>query len=152
MSLVQMKKSQSKSGISPAGDRVLVLPDPIKDNESTKIELPDWVKNKYEQAQATGTLVAVGPDAFSHVTERVYHIHGDDRKELVEERVRGYSEPFARVGDRIAFAQYTGLRVTGEDGESYLILNDEDITAKVSDAVEFTKLDTRKALGSQTSA
>jgi co-chaperonin GroES (HSP10) len=145
-----MKVAMSKSGIWPAGDRVLVKPDPIDDGIKTqKIELPDFVKAKYEQAQATGTLIAVGPDAFSHVTENTYVIHDGGREELVEKKVRGYSQPFANVGDRVAFAKYSGLRVKGADGESYIILNDEDITAKVSDEVEFTELDTRKALGAQ---
>lgn len=136
---------KNRSGIYPAANRVLILPDPIEDQvTSSKIEIPDSVKRKYEQAQATGVLVDVGPDAFFHVVERRYICHGNGEKELAEETVKGYKEPFAKVGDRIAFAKYSGLRVTGEDGERYLVLNDEDITARVSDDVEFTDLDTRK--------
>ena len=148
MSLVTQMKMKSKAGIWPAGDRVLVKPDPIDDGIKTdRIQLPDSVKARYEQAQATGTLVAVGPDAFQHITERVYNVHDGGREELIEKRVRGYSQPFASVGDRVAFAKFSGLRVSGEDGERYIILNDEDITARVSDAVEFTELDTRKGVG-----
>ena len=148
-SVVKMKVNQNKAGIWPAGDRVLVKADPIdsENKEDHKIFIPDGVKMKYQQAQATGTLVAVGPDAYCHVTERVYHVHDGGRKELFEERLRGYSEPFAKVGDRVAFAKFSGMRVKGEDGEEYIILNDEDITARVSDKVEFTELDTRKGLG-----
>jgi co-chaperonin GroES (HSP10) len=150
MSIVKMKAEMSRVGIWPAGDRVLVKPDPIDDGLKTnKIHLPDAVKEKYQQAQATGTLVAVGPDAFQHITEKTYMIHDGGREELVEKKVRGYSQAFANVGDRVAFAKYSGLRVRGQDGESYIILNDEDITARVGDGVEFTELDTRKALGDQ---
>jgi co-chaperonin GroES (HSP10) len=142
------RKERSEAGIFPAGDRVVIKPDEIEEEVTkSKIELPDWVRTKYEQGQATGTLVAVGPDAFNHITERVYHVHGEGRKELIEERVRGYSEPFAQVGDRVAFAKYSGMRVKGEDGQRYIILNDEDIVCRVSDSVEFTDLDTRKMAG-----
>lgn len=138
---------QTTAGISPAGDRVLVLPDPIESSvTSSKIELPDWVQNKYQHGQASGVLVAVGPDAFQHVIERVFTVHDDNRRELIEERVKGYSRPFASVGDRIAYAKYSGLRVKGADGVQYMLLNDEDITAVISDDVEFTDLDTRKSL------
>ncbi len=148
-SVVKMKANQNRAGIWPAGDRVLVKADPIDEEgeDERKIFIPEQVKLKYQQAQATGTLVAVGPDAFSHITERTYVIHDGGREELVEKKTRGYSEPFARVGDRVAFAKFSGMRVKGEDKQEYIILNDEDITARVSDAVEFTELDTRKGLG-----
>lgn len=154
MSLVKMKVNQNNAGIWPAGDRVLVEPDPMEelfpeDSSLKGFQIPDEYLNRYKQSQASGTLVAVGPDAFSHTTEKVYHIHDGGREELVEKRTKGYSAPFASVGDRVAYAMYSGLRVKGEDGKEYLILNDEDITARVSDNVEFTKLDTRKTLGSQ---
>ena len=140
----------NKSGIRPAANRVLVRPDSIEDKDKKSvIELPDEVIQRYEQGQATGVLVAAGPDAWNHVTERVYKVHGNKERELIEERFRGYSGPFAEIGDRIAFAKFSGLRVRGEDGVRYIVLNDEDITAKVSEGVEFTDLDTRKRVGSQ---
>lgn len=144
---LKMKKL-NKSGIYPAGNRVLITRDPIKTKEKNSIiELPEWVVNKAKQGQATGTLIAVGPDAFIHTVERIYVNHDNGAKEMLEERVKGYSEPFAQPGDRIAYARFSGLAVKGEDGEEYVILNDEDITAKVSDKVEFTDLDTRKPVG-----
>lgn len=150
MSTVTKMRPMNEAGIAPCGDRVLIRPDPIEDEiTEAGFVLPDQYRKKYENAQASGTLVAVGPDAFRHVTERVYRIKDDGRKELAEERLRGYSGPFAAIGERVAFAQYSGVRVRGEDGELYIILNDEDITARISDAVEFTQLDTRKPLGEQ---
>ena len=150
MNILKMKTTTNRAGIYPAGDRVLVSPDKIEEEITPSgIVILQETRDKYETAQSSGTLVAVGPDAFRHVTERVYKVKADGRKELVEERLRGYSEPFAEVGERVAFAKYSGLRVKGEDGERYIILNDEDITARVSDNVEFTELDTRKPLGEQ---
>ena len=138
------------SGIRPAANRVLVRPDSIEDKDKKSvIELPDEVIQRYEQGQATGVLVAAGPDAWNHVTERVYAVHENGTRQLIEERFRGYSGPFAEIGDRIAFAKFSGLRVRGEDGVRYIVLNDEDITARVSENVEFTDLDTRKRVGSK---
>ena len=136
----------NNSGIYPCANRVLVKPDPVEEKkEGSLIELPESVRLKAEQGQASGVLVATGADAYRHVLEEVRGRAG----EVLERRSKGYSEPFAKPGDRIAFAKYTGLRVRGEDGERYLIINDEDITARVSDSVEFTDLDTRKAAGLQ---
>jgi co-chaperonin GroES (HSP10) len=144
------QKNLNKSGIEPAGNRVLIKRDEINEKEKDSlIELPEWVVQKAKQGQATGVLIAVGPDAFNHIVERVYVHHENNQRELMEERVKGYSEPFARPGERIAFARYSGLTVKGEDGEEYVILNDEDITARVSDKVTFTDLDTRKPVGEQ---
>jgi co-chaperonin GroES (HSP10) len=142
--VARITQRTNSSGIDPAANRVLVRPDEIETQvTSENIELPEWVVQKYEQGQATGVLVATGPDAFTHIVERAYDRSG----QLIEKRYKGYSEPFAEIGDRIAFAKYTGLRVRGEDKVKYLILNDEDITARVSAGVEFTDLDTRKGLG-----
>ncbi len=137
----------NKSGVYPAANRVLVKPDPVNVKpEEGVIELPDEVLKKYEQAESCGELIAVGPDAFRHVTERVYHVVDGEPKDLFEERVRGYSEPFAQVGDRISFAKYTGQVYRGKDGERYVCINDEDITARVDSGVRLTNLDTRKGL------
>ena len=146
MTVMKLKtKLMNKSGIYPSGNRVLVYPDQIPEQVTASgIILPQETRDKYETAQASGTLVAVGPDAFNHVTERVYHIHENNLRELIEERVRGYSEPFARPGDRISFAKYSGQRFKGKDGERYLVINDEDITTKLDPEVEITDLDTRE--------
>ena len=147
MNTVAKIKSRSEAGIYPAGSRVLVSPDVIEEEITPSgIVIIQETRDKYEAAQSSGTLVAAGPDAWKHVIERLYDVGEDGRKHLIEERIRGYSEPFADVGQRVAFAKYSGLRVRGEDGKKYIILNDEDITARVSDNVEFTELDTRKAL------
>jgi hypothetical protein len=97
-------------------------------------------------AQSTGVLVAVGPDAWSHSVEVVERLI-DGQWKVIEKRSKGYSEPFAQIGDRVAFAKYGGLQVEGEDGINYRILNDEDITAKVSEGVSFTELKSRKPVG-----
>lgn len=135
-----------KSGILPSGNRVVIKPDVIEETTEGGIIIAPSVMEKHRHAQATGTVIAVGPDAWKHVTEEIYRVI-DGEMRLVEKRIKGYSEPFANVGDRVAFAKYGGLMVEGGDGENYRILNDEDITARVSDEVEFTDIKSRKRLG-----
>ena len=137
----------NKSGIYPAGNRVLVKPDEIPEEVTPSgIIISKVARQQFEQSQSSGELIAVGPDAFNHVTEKIYHIH-DNGKEFIEERVRGYSEPFAGVGDRISFAKYTGQVYKGKDGGRYLVINDEDITCKLDPEVALTDLDIREGLG-----
>jgi len=137
----------NKSGVYPRGNRVLVYPDPIEDGIQTdQIHIPDSVKIKYETAQATGTLIAVGPDAWNHITEKVFRLI-DGVLKLVEVRKRGYSEPFAKVGERISFAKYAGQNFKGIDGKRYLVINDEDVTTGIDLEVEIGDLKTRKGAG-----
>ena len=134
------------SGIYPSGNRVVVKPDDIEKVTDGGIIIPEPEAVKHALSQTTGILVAVGPDAFTHsvrITERLI----DGEWKPVERVTTGYSEPFAQVGDRVAFAKFGGLQVEGEDGQKYRILNDEDITARVSDAVSFTDIKSRKAVG-----
>lgn len=149
MTVTKLKaKLKNKSGIYPSGNRVLVEQDNIEDDLKTqKIQLPDEVREKYQIGQSSGYLIAVGPDAFNHITERKYNVHDNGEFELFEEVTRGYSEPFADVGDRIAFAKYSGMKYRGKDGKRYLVLNDEDITCRIDPEVELTDLDTRKGVG-----
>lgn len=135
-----------KTGIFPSGNRIVVKPDDVEEVTEGGIVIPSKVKEDHQHAQSTGILVAVGPDAFCHTTATTERLIDGNWK--VVERVRtGYSEPFAEVGDRVAFAKYGGLIVEGEDGESYRILNDEDLTARVSDKVNFTDIQSRKRVG-----
>lgn len=136
------------SGITPGGNRVVVKPDEIKETvgEESKIYIPDSVRDQHMYAQSTGVLVAVGPDAFTHTTKTVERLI-DGGWRPFERSVSGYSEPFAKVGERIAFAKFGGLQVEGADGETYRILNDEDITARVSDDVSFTEIKSRQRVG-----
>jgi len=138
-------KNINGSGITPCGNRIVVKPDEIKETvgEESKIIVPDSVRESHMHAQSTGVLVAAGPDAFRH-TVSTTHRRIDDRWVPYETKVSGYSEDFAKVGERVAFAKYGGLQVEGEDGVNYRILNDEDITARVSDGVNFTDIKTRE--------
>jgi len=135
---------RNKSGIYPAGNRVLVFVDQVDEQtKGSKIELLESTKEANQSANASGTLIECGPDAFEHITESVFSNSG----ELIERRVRGYSGPFAVPGDRISFAKYAGQKYVGKDGERYLVMRDEDITCRVDDEVVLTDLNIRKGAG-----
>ncbi len=131
----------NKSGIHPALDRVLIKPDEIEEKTEGGIIIPGTVTELHAMAQSIGTLVAVGPDAWTHYTETVRDASGA----VISVTTRGYQGPAAKPGDRVAFAKYGGLQVQGKDGETYRLMNDEDITAPVEDGVNFTDLKARQA-------
>ena len=70
------------SGIFPYLDRVLVKPDEIEEKSEGGIYLPDQVTERHQQAQATGTLIAVGPDAFIHSRTVVERLIDGEMKRL----------------------------------------------------------------------
>lgn len=137
---------KNESGITPSGNRVLVKPDDIEKKTSGGIIIPDTTADQHMLSQSIGTLIAVGPDSWQHVTETVYELV-DGSMKPVRKMVRGYSEPFAKPGDRVAFAKFGGLQVEGEDGKVYRILNDEDVTCRVTEGVNFTDIKSRNPLG-----
>jgi co-chaperonin GroES (HSP10) len=108
------------------GHRVLVKPDPVKD----QIDLPEDLKNvgfqvhmpvDLEKREAAGTqvgtVISVGPTAW-----RAFD--GDDPN----------WQPWCKPGDRILFARYAGKIVEDpETKERFFVLNDEDVQCKFYD-------------------
>lgn len=132
-----------RCGIYPMLDRVLVKPDEIEETTESGLVIPTQVAERHQQAQATGTLVAVGPDAFVHSRVEVFSGKG----ELVETRIERYSaDATPRIGDRVLFAKFGGLTTIGMDGEEYRVLNDRDITGLVDHGVTYTGIESRKPM------
>ena len=128
----------------------MVFVDQIDDKmKDGVIELLADTIEAQQSSNASGVVVAVGPDAFKHATERVYSIKEDESRVLIEERVSAYSEPFADVGDRISFAKFAGFKYKGKDGKRYLVMLDEDITCRLDAEVELSDLTIRKGIGLQ---
>lgn len=98
------------SGIVPVDHRVLVKPDPVEEVTKGGIIIADVTKDKQKYAGTKATLIAAGCNAFSDWGE-------------------GAQKP--KPGDRVHYAQYTGAWIKGEDGEDYVVLNDEDLTSIV---------------------
>jgi co-chaperonin GroES (HSP10) len=148
MESLALKHRINKSGFSPCGDRVVVLPDKVEQVTKGGIIIPEKESDKHQLAQVTGVLVAVGPDSWKDRITTVERVI-DGQLKVVERRTTGYSGAFAQVGDRVCFARYGGLPFDGEDGLQYRLLNDEDITATVSESLDLTEFRKREPLGAQ---
>lgn len=106
--------SVNTSGFAPLDLRVLVLPDPIEEKVRSII-MPDSVIEQKKWAQARGTLVAVGDNAW----------------EEAKARAPGFAPPCP--GDRILYGKYSGQTIEGADGRQYQIMNDDDILARLEE-------------------
>lgn len=109
------QSSPNTSGIFPVGYRVLVKPDPLEEKTAGGIIIAEPIREQHDRAQATGRLVAVGAFAW-------------------KEWPAGWAKP----GDRVLFDKYGGTHMTGEDGELYRLLNDQQVTAIVSEKVNLS--------------
>ena len=103
--------------IKPTGHRILV----DVDEADLEVEFATGAftivsDKKLEDAhQIIGTLVDIGPQAWK--------AFGPDFS----------GEPWAKLGDRIMFAEYAGRTVEDpETGKKYKLMNDEDVTAVVT--------------------
>lgn len=98
---------ENTSGLAPVDLRILVKPDPVQEKIGS-VFVPDAAKDKAKYAATKATLVAVGCNAFKE--------WGDAARK-------------PKPGARVLFAQYTGAREKGDDGEDYIIMNDGDLLA-----------------------
>lgn len=98
---------QNTSGLAPVDQRILVKPE-----EPTRkignIHIPDSAVDKAKYAGTQAIFIQAGSNAF--------HEWGADALR-------------PKPGDRVLFAQYTGVREKGVDGADYILMNDEDLIA-----------------------
>lgn len=99
------------SGIVPLDLRIVVKPDPVEEVTKGGIILADTTKDRTKYAATKATVVAIGCNAFRE--------WGSDAKR-------------PSPGDRVIYAQYTGAREKGVDGEDYVVMNDADLLAVIS--------------------
>ena len=100
---------ENPSGLVPVDLRIVVKPDPVEEVSKGGIILADTTKDRAKYAATKATLIAVGCNAFRE--------WGEARK--------------PQPGDRVLFAQYTGARERGADGEDYVVMNDADLLAVI---------------------
>ncbi len=103
------KKMVNKSGITPVGHRLLVLPAETDRTTASGIILEDKYAMMEEMAQTQGTVVSVGDTCY------------DDQE-----------KPWCKVGDFVMFGKYAGVVYQGEDEKQYRILNDKDVVAVIT--------------------
>ncbi|MBK9384198.1 MAG: co-chaperone GroES [Planctomycetes bacterium] len=101
-----MAKTQTKVGIKPLGDRVLIQRLEAEEKTSGGIVLPDSAKEKPKE----GIVLALGPG------------------KLLEDGKR--STFSVATGNRVIFSSYAGTEVKWQ-GEEYLLMSEEDILAVV---------------------
>ena len=101
------------AGWEPTGDNVLVLPDtPMRMVGS--ILIPDAVADRKADAAESGILVAVGPDAFVWDSDKIRRLESGVKPQL---------------GCRAVFNRYSGIKLAGDDGQTYYILVDHSVKA-----------------------
>ena len=100
---------ENKSGIHPVEYKVLVAPRKVEEKTAGGIIMPDEVKEKEEYTNAYGFIVECGGNAFED----------PDWKSKPE------------LGTLIMFDKYAGTKVTGNDGETYRLINDKEIVALI---------------------
>jgi chaperonin GroES len=93
--------------IRPTGHLVLVKLKKFEERTASGLYIPDTARDVHQKAATSGTLVAVGPQAW---------------------KAFGDGQPWAEVGDVVVFPRYSGVTVDAElAGEEDLVLmNDED--------------------------
>ena len=134
--------------LRPIGHRILVKPDVQPDESAAGLILPQ----DRDHIPTSGTVVEVGPGG-NQMRYRSRQRAIKDCLEVLESTERmfsstasliiareniaallGTSEPEREiaVGDRVAYAAESGLRVT-QDGEDYIVLNEDDVAVIVAE-------------------
>lgn len=103
------------SGVTPLDLRVVVMPDPVETTTPGGIIIPEASADRQKYAMTKGTLIAAGENAWEEAASR--------------------SQNFTRPqpGDRVMIAKYGGTEFDGSDGTRYLIMNDEDVIARLEE-------------------
>lgn len=105
---------ENTSGVKPCGHRLLILPEQIeKTTASGIITVTDSEEERHALSQVFGKVVELGETAFAD-----------------------QPSPWCNKGDRVSFAKFAGLIVTGKDGKKYRVINDLDIVSVVEESVK----------------
>ena len=99
---------EEKEVLEPLGHRLLVRPDRVDKVTSGGIHLADETVSMKERACRTGIIIDIGPTAWKGI---------DD------------GTPWAAIGDRIFFRQYSSASLNDKDAQDWII-NDEDVLGR----------------------
>lgn len=91
--------------LQPLADRIIVKPLEAEEKTAGGIVLPDTAKEKPQE----GKVVAVGKGKVA-----------EDGKVVALE---------VKVGDKVLYGKYSGTEINTKDGESYLIMREDDVLA-----------------------
>ena len=104
---------KNSSGYYPLGDKVLVMPDRLRERSAGGVELPPELIDRLTLAAETGMVVAVGDGAFAWNGDRITDFVGRKPK----------------PGDRVFMERYAGQTMLGKDGQFYRLMDDRTIGA-----------------------
>lgn len=90
---------------NPAGHRVLIKPDIVKERTEGGIYLPEQTQDAQQNQTSEGVILKIGKTAWVSVDN---------------------GEPWCKVGQRITYVRHSGFNLYG-DGEIYTVINDQDI-------------------------
>ena len=111
-----LNEAPTTHGIKCLEYKVLIRPNTddgtIKLKGGGVIYKPDETKERDEHATMEGVVIEISPAAFSFET----------------------NAPRPNVGDVVIFQRYAGLRLKGNDGVDYRLMNDKDVVAVRRDA------------------
>lgn len=109
---IKVEPSLNGSGVDPLDHRVIILPDKAPEKVGS-LFLPPSERDKQKYAMQTATVVAVGSMAWAEAR------HDAERF--------GMSFRAPEPGDRVRVGKYAGDSFDGADGQTYTLLNDEDV-------------------------
>lgn len=104
---------ENTSGIHPKGFALLVKPLEIEEKTQGGIVIAQSTLDKEQAAQAQGVLIDKGSFAWNDEPE-----------------------PRANMGEMVVFSRYKGEVLTGNDGDSYRIINDKDVIAVIDNPLD----------------
>lgn len=105
---------RNPSGWRPLEHKCLLKPEAVEKVTKGGIILADITAESEKFKTVRGTIIAVSPFAFSYVTDE-------------EWAASGSAKP--KAGDTVLYAKFAGMWIKGEDGEEYLLVNDQDLIA-----------------------
>lgn len=97
-------------GFSPVEYNVVIAAEETEEVRKSGLIIPPSVKGTNDNASMVGLLVDISPLAFNYDTWP-----------------EGSRKP--QIGDRIVFAKYAGILVTGDDGKQWRVAKDRDVMA-----------------------
>lgn len=117
----------NESGINPVEFKVVIKPDDAEEltGRAKLIVVPDTVRDRQAVAKCEGTLIAIGGRAFQDPD---------------------WGNPTPKIGDRVYFAKYAGIRFQKDNGETdkhgrtvmthYVLCNDKDIAGIIEETAK----------------
>jgi chaperonin GroES len=100
--------------IEPIEYRLIVKPEPVEKKTEGGIIIPETTQDKERHAVCEAEVVKMSDMAFT----------GDAGE-------RWKCEHLPKVGDKVFFAKYAGMRIKRDD-DNYIILNDKDILGVIT--------------------